>query len=93
MKIILQAFLASTAIHALYFLTTMAVGYVKTALYRPNMVDAWQNAETLQSEVAFGSTSSPWFNFATFLSVAFVCWVLLFACKKMNAGRNRPQVK
>lgn len=82
MKIILQAFLASTAIHALYFLTTMAVGYVKTALYRPNMVDAWQNAETLQSEAAFGSTGSPWFNFATFLSVAFVCWVLLFACKK-----------
>jgi len=93
MKIILQAFRASTVIHALYFLTTMAVGYVKTALYRPNMVDAWQNVEPFQSEAAFGSTGSSWFNLATFLSVAFVCWVLLFACEKIKAGKNRPQVK
>ncbi|MDN7228003.1 hypothetical protein QWY15_11905 [Planococcus sp. N064] len=93
MKIIFQAFLASTILHAIYFLTTMAVGYVKTALYRPNMVDAWQNTETLQSEVAFGSTHSPWFHIATFLSVSFICWVILFACKKINAGTNRPEVR
>lgn len=93
MKFIFQAFLASTAIHAIYFLTTMAVGYVKTALYRPNMVDAWQNAETLQREAAFGSTHSPWFHIAMFLSVAFVCWSILFACKKINAGTKRPEVK
>ncbi|WKA52799.1 hypothetical protein QWY22_09685 [Planococcus liqunii] len=93
MKIIFQAFLASTTLHAIYFLTTMAVGYVKTALYRPNMVDAWQNADTLQREVAFGSTQSPWFNIVTFLSVAFVCWGILFTCKKINAGTKRPEVR
>lgn len=93
MKIVLQALLASTTIHVIYFLTKMAVGYVKTALYRPNMVEAWENAETLQSEVAFGTTVSPWLHVATFLSIAFICWVLLFACKKMSPETKRKEVK
>ena len=93
MKILMQALLISAALHVIYFITTLAVGYAKTALYQPNVMEAWQNVETLQSEVAFGSTVSPFFHVSTFLGGALLCWILLFSCQKMSVRSKQQEVK
>ena len=89
MKILLQAFLGAIIVHVLYFVTTWAVGYVKTLTHRPNMAMYWDNADRLPQEVAFGTTTSPVFYLATFLGVMLTWGVVLFFYQKMAANKSR----
>ncbi|MDN7246926.1 hypothetical protein [Planococcus shenhongbingii] len=93
MKIVFQAFLASAAFHAVYFVMTFAVDYAKTVLYRPNMVRAWENTEMLQQEVAFGTADSPFVHFSTFLGLAVICGIFLFAYQKTTVKSNHQEIK
>ena len=77
MKIISKSLLGATAIHGIYFVTTFAVGYIKTMNYKPDWDAAWSNVEYLQSEVAFGYAPSPFLYVGTFLGTMLACGLLL----------------
>lgn len=99
MKIIGQALLGAAMFHILYFLSSLAVGYVKTVTYRPNFSSAWENTGNLQSTVSFGTVTSPVFYMGTFLATALVWGLMLIAYKKLTSlpcrteteGRQKPK--
>lgn len=72
-----KALLGATAIHGIYFVTTFAVGYIKTMNYKPDWDVAWSQVEYLQSEVAFGYAPSPFWYVGTFLGTMLACVLLL----------------
>ncbi|WP_047984350.1 membrane protein [Ornithinibacillus californiensis] len=85
MKTVIQALVASIAMHLLYFLGTMLAGFVKTLNYQPEIGRSWDNVEMLQSEVAFGYVASTNFYYLySFLGVTVVCGILIFLFKKLN---------
>lgn len=88
MQIFLKSLAAATALHVIYFFTTVAVGYVKTITYRPNMADAWENVEVLQQEVAFGSTVSPFSTIGTFMVLTLLCALVLYTYQKLAGNVN-----
>lgn len=83
MKTICQALLGAAAAHLLYFAAVFSVGYVKTITYRPNIPNAWENAENLQSTAAFGYAVSPVIYLGTFIAATVVCMLLLLGYKKL----------
>ena len=99
MKIMGQALLGAAIFHILYFLASLAVGYVKTVTYRPNFSSAWENTGNLQSTAAFGAVVSPVFYIGTFLATALVCGLLLIGYKKLTSlpcrteteGKHQPK--
>jgi quinol-cytochrome oxidoreductase complex cytochrome b subunit len=84
LKTIIQAIIASIAIHLLYFLGTMLTGLVKTLNYQPNIARAWNDAEMLQSEVAIGYVASTNFYLYSFLGVTVVCIIIIILFKKVR---------
>lgn len=92
MKIIPKSLLGATAIHGIYFVTTFAVGYVKTLNYKPDWEAAWANVENLQSEVAFGYTVSPFLYAGTFLGTALVCGIILSMYDKFSSNSSEAGV-
>jgi hypothetical protein len=82
MKLFLQAIGASVAIHFLYFAGRMLVGYIKTKNYQPEVAGAWNQVETLQTQLAFGSTGSPLLFLFTFLAVTMISGIIIFSYKK-----------
>lgn len=93
MKIMGQALLGAAIFHILYFLASLAVGYVKTVTYRPNFSSAWENTGNLQSTVSLGTTTSPVFYMGTFLATALVCGLLLIAYKKLTSLPCRTETE
>ncbi|PSL40981.1 hypothetical protein B0H99_103114 [Planomicrobium soli] len=84
MRNVVYAIIASGVMHIIFYGATMAVGYAKTMMYRPNIALAWGNVEMLQAKVAFGSTSGFLLNFHTLFGVALLCWIALFVYQKCN---------
>jgi hypothetical protein len=72
-----KALLGAAAIHGIYFVATLAVGYVKTINYKPAWDAAWSNVEYLQSEAAFGYAPSPFLYVGTFLGTVLACRLFL----------------
>ena len=72
MKLALQAFRVSIAIHIVYFVGMMLVGYIKTRNYKPDFTSNWDNVANLQSEVVFGMAHSPFLYLITFVGVAVI---------------------
>lgn len=83
MKLFLQATSVSLIIHLLYLAAVLLVGYIKTKNYQPNVTGAWDQADTLQTQVAFGYTGSPFLFLFTFLAVALITGKILFSFKKI----------
>ncbi|MEK3995926.1 hypothetical protein MKY29_14315 [Psychrobacillus sp. FSL K6-2365] len=83
MKLVLQAIIGSIVIHVVYSMGMMLVGYIKTRNYKPDFASAWDNVETLQSEVVFSKVSSPFLYLFTFLGVAVICGIIIFSYKKL----------
>ncbi|MCK1999716.1 hypothetical protein MPH47_21240 [Psychrobacillus psychrodurans] len=83
MKLVLQAIIGSIVIHVVYSMGMMLVGYIKTRNYKPDFSSAWDNVETLQSEVVFSKVSSPFLYLFTFLGVAVICGIIIFTYKKL----------
>jgi hypothetical protein len=83
MKVILQALIGSVVIHIIYFVSMMVVSYIKTRKYKPNLGNAWDHVETLQSEVVFGQVGSPFLYLITFVGVTVICGIIMFSYKKL----------
>lgn len=85
MRIFSKALLGSTAIHGIYFVTTFAVGYVKTMTYKPDWEAAWSNVENLQSDVAFGYAHSLILYVGSFLVTVLACGFILRRYEKFSS--------
>jgi hypothetical protein len=83
MKVTLQALIGSVVIHIIYFVGMMFVSYIKTRNYKPDIANAWDHVETLQSEVVFGKVGSPFLYLITFIGVTVICGIIMFTYKKL----------
>ncbi|MBU7592366.1 hypothetical protein [Metabacillus halosaccharovorans] len=83
MKTVFQAIMCSIVIHVAYMVTMMVVGYIKTKNYKPDIAGAWDRVETLQNEVSFGKSSSPFLYIITFIAVAVICGCIILVYKKL----------
>ncbi|CAH0247462.1 hypothetical protein SRABI96_03090 [Peribacillus sp. Bi96] len=83
MKVVIQAFIGSIIIHALYMGSAILVGAVKTTLYKPDVVNAWEQVGALQNETAFGKVMSPSVYSLTFLWTALICGIVILSYKKI----------
>ena len=92
MKVISKSLLGTTAIHGIYFMTTVAIGYVKTVNYEPDWEAAWANVEKLPSEVAFGSAPSPFLYVGSFLATALACGIILSMDDKFSSNSSEAGV-
>lgn len=92
MRIFSKALIGATAIHGIYFMTTFAVGYVRTVNYKPNWEAAWANVEYLQSEVAFGYAPSPFLYVGSFLATALACGIILSMYDKFSSNSSEAGV-
>ena len=77
MMLFLQAFIGSIVIHVVYFFVMMLVGYIKTRNYKPDFASAWDNVETLQTEVVFSKVNSHFLYLFTFVGVAVLCGIII----------------
>lgn len=89
MRIFSKALIGATAIHGVYFMTTFAVGYVRTVNYKPNWEAAWANVEHLQSEVAYGYAPSPFLYVGSFLTTALACGIILNMDDKFSSNSSK----
>ena len=83
MRLVLQAFLGSITIHLVYLVGLMLVGYIKTRNYKPDISSAWDNLETLQNEVVFSKSNTPFLYLFTFVGVAVIFGIIIFSSKKL----------
>ena len=83
LKTIIQSLVISFAIHLIYIVGTMVVGYVKTRNYKPDIENNWENIKILQNEVAFGVVGSPLFFLFTFIGVALICGLIIISYGKI----------
>ncbi|MFC6037821.1 hypothetical protein ACFPYN_00010 [Paenisporosarcina macmurdoensis] len=83
MKVVLQAFMGSIAVHVVYIVGMVLVGYIKTRNYKPDIASAWDKVETLQNEVVFVKVNSPFLYLFTFLGVAVICGIIIFSYKEL----------
>jgi quinol-cytochrome oxidoreductase complex cytochrome b subunit len=83
MKQVFRALVWSAVLHLLYFAGTVAVGYLKTISYQPDIAAKYDDVVYLQNKVAFGSTISPLFFLASYVSLAAGIAILLFIRKRL----------
>ena len=83
MSLVLQALSGSIAIHIVYFVGMMLVGYIKTRNQKPNFTSVWDNVEALKSEVAYSKANTPFLYLFTFIGVAVICGIIIFSCKDL----------
>ena len=88
MKIVSKSLLGATAIHGSYFVTTFAVGYVKTMNYKSDLEAAWVNVENLPREVAFGYAPSPFLYAGAFLGTVLACGLFLTMYEKFSSNSS-----
>ncbi|MFJ7510954.1 hypothetical protein ACIQW7_15990 [Peribacillus simplex] len=89
MRIVIQAFLGSIIIHALYFGSAIMVGFIKTSRYKPDIVNAWGQAGALQNETVFGNVISPSLYSMTFLGTALICAMAITSYNKIVIKKRR----
>jgi hypothetical protein len=82
MKLFIQAAIGSIAIHVIYFVGILMIGYIKTMNYTPDIEGSWKSVDMLQNEVAFGMTGSPFFFLFTFIGVTIFCQVAIVFYRK-----------
>lgn len=88
MNIFSKSLLGATAIHGIYFVTTMAVGHARMVNYEPDWEAAWANVENLPSEVAFGSAPSPFLYVGSFLVTVSACGIILSMHDKFSSNSS-----
>lgn len=92
MRIISKALIGATSIHVIYFVTTFAVGYVKTVNYKPDWDAAWANVENLQSEVAFGYAPTPILYVGSYLVTVLACGIIISMYDKFSSNSSEERV-
>ncbi|WP_232354016.1 hypothetical protein, partial [[Bacillus] enclensis] len=84
MKVIIQAFFCSIAIHIVYFISTMIIGYIRTKRYVPDIEAAWNNVDNLPNKITISApTISPAFYFLSMVIVAILCGLIIFLSKRI----------
>ncbi|MGY3312884.1 hypothetical protein ACV242_001380 [Peribacillus simplex] len=84
MKLVLQAFIGSIALHVLYIVSLMLVSMIKTKNYKPDIVSAWDKVDTLQKEVEIvGKVIPPYFYVLSFVGVAAICGIIILMYSKI----------
>lgn len=91
MKLIPKSLLGATAIHGVFFMSTMAVGYIKTVNYEPDWEATWANVENLPSQVTFGPAPSPFLYAGSFLATVLACGIILRMYDKFSS--NTPETR
>ncbi|TAA66094.1 hypothetical protein [Planococcus salinarum] len=92
MRIFSKALLGATAIHGLYFMSTMAIGYIKTVNYEPDLEAAWAIVDNLPREVTFGYASSPFLYAGSFLATVSACGFILSMYEKFSYNSSKAGV-
>ncbi len=72
MKLLIQAFFATTIIHLVYFSVVGLVGLIKTVTYKPNLAIN-QNSDLLQNNVSFGTI-----DVSNLYPYSFICAFIAF---------------
>ncbi|GAM15088.1 membrane protein [Mesobacillus selenatarsenatis] len=88
MKLFMQAAAWSIALHIIYFLSMFGIGYIKTINYTPDIEGSWESVDTLQNEVAFGMTGSPFFFIFTFIGMTFFCEMVIVLYRKVKRAQG-----
>lgn len=88
MKLFIQAAIGSIAIHVIYFLGIVLIGYIKTINYTPDIEGSLESVDTLQNEVAFGVTGSPFFFIFTFIGMTFFCEMVIVLYRKVKRAQG-----
>ena len=89
MRIVIQAFMGSIIVHALYFGSAIMVGSIKTSRYKPDIENAWEQAGALQNETVFGKVISPSLYSLTFLGTALICAMAITSYNKIVIKKRR----
>lgn len=87
MRLVVKAFIGSIVIHVVYFVGMLLAGYIITRNYKPDITSAWDNVETLQSEVVISNDNSPILYLFTFVGVAVFCGIIIISYKKYSTKR------
>ena len=88
MKLFIQAAIGSIAIHMFFFVGILMIGYIKTMTYTPDIEGSWENVGTLQNEVAFGMTGSPFFFLFTFIGMTLFCEMVIVLYRKVKGAQG-----
>ncbi|NKE07777.1 hypothetical protein [Mesobacillus selenatarsenatis] len=88
MKLFFQAAIGSISIHVIYFVSILVIGYIKTVNYTPEIEGSWNRVDSLQNEVAFGMTSSPFFFLFTFIGMTFFCVMIIVLFRKVKGAQG-----
>jgi quinol-cytochrome oxidoreductase complex cytochrome b subunit len=88
MKLFMQAAMGSIAIHVIYFVGILLIGYIKTMNYTPDIEGTWESVGTLQNKVAFGMTGSPFFFLFTFIGVTLFCEMVIVFYRKVKRAQG-----
>lgn len=88
MKLFIQAAIGSIAIHVIYFVGILLIGYIKTMNYTPGIEGSWESVDMLQNEVAFGMTGSPFFFLFTFIGVTLFCEMVIVLYRKVKRAQG-----
>lgn len=84
MKVIIQVIFCTIAIHIVYFISTMIIGYIRTKRYVPDMEAAWNNVDNLPNRIIIRApTISPAFYFLSLVIVAILCGLIIFLSKRI----------
>ncbi|RRN73912.1 hypothetical protein EI200_04320 [Peribacillus simplex] len=84
MRLVLQAFIGSIALHVLYIVSLMLVSIIKTKNYKPDIVSAWDKVDTLRKEVEIvGKVIPPYFYVLSFVGVASICGIIILIYSKI----------
>ncbi|WP_043932966.1 hypothetical protein [Bacillus sp. EB01] len=83
MKQVFRALVWSAVLHLLFFVWVIAIGYLKTISYQPDIAAKYDDVVFLQNKIAFGSTISPLFFLASYISLAAALAVLLYIRKRL----------
>lgn len=84
MKLFKQAAACSIAIHVIYFLGVLLIGYIKTMNYTPDIEGSWKSVNTLQNEVAFGVAGSPFLFIFTFIGITVFCEMVIVLYRRLR---------
>ncbi|PUB08195.1 menaquinol-cytochrome c reductase cytochrome b subunit [Paenisporosarcina sp. OV554] len=75
--------MSSIAVHVVYIVGMVLVGYIKTKNYKPDIASAWDEVETLRKEVVFVKVNSPFLYLFSFLGVAVICGIIIFSYRNL----------
>jgi len=83
MRILSKAMVYSLILHVIYFISMGLYGLIKTTMFQPDIMEKWNDTNTLQQEVTFGFVFSPVYYIASFLGVTLLLGILLWFIEKM----------